>query len=113
MHESAISSLSIWIDSHNNRYSNRVSEFLSIHAQCFGVKKKRLKAIVDGHYLSTTQLLTQGSRNILEEGLEDFKSERPRRCTQRWCLLYVTGSCICEILALWSPEQDLNNDNAS
>ena len=106
MHESAVPPLSFWIDSPNNRYSNRVSEFLSTHVQCFGVKKKRLKAIVDGHYLSTAQLLTQGSRNILEEGLDDFKSER-------WCLLYVTGSCICEILALRLPEQDLHNDGAS
>lgn len=105
--ESAVPALSIWIDSHNNRHSNRLSELLNTHAQCFGVKKKKgLKAIVDGRYLSTTQLFTQGSRNILEKGLDAFKSER-------WCLLCMTENCICGTLALHSPEQDLCNDNAS
>lgn len=42
--ESAVPALFIWIDSHNNRHSNRLSELLNTHAQCFGVKKKKTQS---------------------------------------------------------------------
>lgn len=88
--------------------------------------QKELLCVADGNYYRNIQLAqmrrTTGhgapnaswyfqyiSENIIEERVEDCKSQKTRRSASRHWLLYVTSICTHEILQVWL-HKDLQND---
>lgn len=61
--------------------------------------------------VSTTQSSTYGFRDAVREGGGRTVSTRGPGCLGHSDFYISQGSCTLEILTIWSPNQDLHNDN--